>query len=73
LTTPAAGPLRPAGLTAHVGRRRADRQQAFAHEDWASWWAAVAHDAELTDLLAERHRRTTTGIDRRHACPSPPT
>jgi trans-aconitate methyltransferase len=51
----------PAGLAAHVGRRRADRQQAFAHEDWASWWAAVADDPELADLLTERHRRTATG------------
>ncbi len=47
----------PAGITAHVGQRRADRQRAFAHEDWGSWWAAVADDPELTDLLAERRRR----------------
>ncbi|ANS63552.1 hypothetical protein SLINC_1328 [Streptomyces lincolnensis] len=50
----------PAGLTAHVGHRRADRQQAFAHEDWESWWTAVADDPELADLLAERRRRTAT-------------
>ncbi|MDQ1043451.1 trans-aconitate 2-methyltransferase [Streptomyces sp. V4I2] len=57
----------PVSLTAHVGRRRADRQQAFAHEDWASWWAAVADDPELTDLLAERRRRTAAGTGKGRA------
>ncbi|MDQ1015586.1 class I SAM-dependent methyltransferase [Streptomyces afghaniensis] len=47
----------PAGIATHVGRCRADRQRVFAHEDWGSWWAAVADDPELTDLLAERSRR----------------
>ncbi|MEY9989302.1 SAM-dependent methyltransferase [Streptomyces sp. V4I8] len=46
-----------AGLAACVGRRHAERGQALAHEDWAAWWAAVAEDPELTDLLAERRRR----------------
>ncbi|MBC2904771.1 class I SAM-dependent methyltransferase [Streptomyces cupreus] len=46
-----------AGLVAHIGRRQAERQQVFAHEDWDSWWAAVADEPELTDLLAERRRR----------------
>jgi SAM-dependent methyltransferase len=43
-----------------VGRRRAERQRAFAHEDWASWWTAVAQDPELADLLAERRQREPT-------------
>ncbi|OXS34834.1 class I SAM-dependent methyltransferase [Streptomyces sp. XY006] len=47
----------PAGIAAHVGRCRAGRQRVFAHEDWRSWWAAVAEDPELADLLAERRRR----------------
>ncbi|KUM99606.1 methyltransferase [Streptomyces yokosukanensis] len=40
-----------------VGRRRAQRQRAFAHEDWASWWTAAEEEPELADLLAERRRR----------------
>ncbi|MFI1768363.1 class I SAM-dependent methyltransferase [Streptomyces sp. NPDC020800] len=40
-----------------VGHRRAERQRAFAHEDWTSWWTAVAEDPELADLLAERSSR----------------
>jgi trans-aconitate methyltransferase len=44
----------PADITAHVGRRRAERQAAFTHEDWAAWWAAVPADPELADLLTER-------------------
>ncbi|MER6710642.1 MULTISPECIES: class I SAM-dependent methyltransferase [unclassified Streptomyces] len=47
----------PAGIAAHVGQCRAGRQRAFAHEDWGSWWAAVADDPELADLLAERRDR----------------
>ncbi|WP_369167049.1 methyltransferase domain-containing protein [Streptomyces sp. R28] len=46
-----------AELAGCVGRRHAERGRAFAHEDWASWWTAVAQDPELTDLLAERRRR----------------
>ncbi len=46
-----------AAITACVGHRRAERQRAFAHEDWDSWWTAVADDPELTDLVAERRRR----------------
>ncbi|WP_031487204.1 class I SAM-dependent methyltransferase [Streptomyces bicolor] len=46
-----------AELAGHVGRRHAARRHDFAHEDWASWWTAVAADAELADLLAERRRR----------------
>lgn len=51
---------RIAELAGCVGRRRAERQRAFAHEDWASWWTAVAQDPELADLLAERRRREPT-------------
>ncbi|GHH09172.1 class I SAM-dependent methyltransferase [Streptomyces lanatus] len=48
-------------LTGHVGRRHAERGDALAHEDWASWWTAVAEDPELTDLLAERRCRMPVG------------
>ncbi|MET9832097.1 class I SAM-dependent methyltransferase [Streptomyces sp. NPDC006385] len=44
-------------LAGCVGRRHAERGQVLAHEDWASWWTAVAADPELADLLAERRRR----------------
>lgn len=50
-----------AGLAGCVGRRHAERGHALAHEDWASWWAAVAQDPELTDLLAEHRRRQPAG------------
>ncbi|WP_369393696.1 trans-aconitate 2-methyltransferase [Streptomyces sp. CG1] len=46
-----------AGISAHVGRRRAERQRVFAHEDWSSWWTAVAEDPELADLLTARRTR----------------
>ncbi|MFJ8185528.1 methyltransferase, partial [Streptomyces sp. NPDC096105] len=46
-----------AGLTAHVGRRRAERTGGRAPEDWRSWWDAAARDPELADLLDERGRR----------------
>jgi SAM-dependent methyltransferase len=46
-----------ADIAAHVGRRRAGRQRAFAHEDWESWWAAAERDPELVDLFEERRRR----------------
>ncbi|MET9390781.1 class I SAM-dependent methyltransferase [Streptomyces sp. NPDC006624] len=49
----------PAAIAAHVGRCHAGRQRVFTHEDWGSWWAAVARDPELTDLLAERRRRVS--------------
>ncbi|MFJ7150569.1 class I SAM-dependent methyltransferase [Streptomyces sp. NPDC100445] len=50
-------------LTAHVGRRRAERSHAHANEDWESWWAEAAQDPELTDLFAqrERHRAAQAG------------
>lgn len=57
-----------ADVAACVGRRRAERQRAFAHEDWTSWWAAVAEDPELAELLAERRTRqpvTGTGCTAR--------
>ncbi|MEU2736108.1 class I SAM-dependent methyltransferase [Streptomyces sp. NPDC007095] len=44
-------------LTAHVGRRRAERLRAFEHEDWETWWKAAAQDPELADLFAERGQR----------------
>ncbi|WP_030954121.1 class I SAM-dependent methyltransferase [Streptomyces sp. NRRL S-481] len=47
----------PAGIAAHVGRCRSERQRVFAQEDWGSWWAAVADEPELADLLTERRRR----------------
>ncbi|MFI1354157.1 class I SAM-dependent methyltransferase [Streptomyces sp. NPDC020898] len=46
-----------AGIADHIGRRWAERQHVFAHEDWDSWWASVDDEPELADLLAERHRR----------------
>ncbi|MFE0250723.1 hypothetical protein [Streptomyces sp. NPDC059010] len=47
-----------------MGRRHAERLHALAHEDWDSWWTAVAEDPELADLLAERRRREpATGTD----------
>ncbi|GAB2585360.1 class I SAM-dependent methyltransferase [Streptomyces capparidis] len=49
----------PAGLAAHVRRRRAERQGALDTEDWQSWWAAAARDPELADLFAERAARRT--------------
>jgi SAM-dependent methyltransferase len=49
-------------LTAHVGRRRAERSCAHVREDWESWWAAAAQDPELADLLIQReHRRPAHG------------
>lgn len=41
-------------LTAHVGRRRAERAGDHAHEDWESWWTAAAADPELADLFEQR-------------------
>ncbi|MBJ6630314.1 trans-aconitate 2-methyltransferase [Streptomyces sp. I5] len=53
--TPDATPC--ADLTAHVGRRRAERSGGRAPEDWRSWWDAAAREPELADLLDERSRR----------------
>ncbi|MFB7495115.1 class I SAM-dependent methyltransferase [Streptomyces sp. NPDC056161] len=50
-----------AELAASVGRRRAERQRAFAHEDWGAWWTAAAEEPELAGLLAERHGRQPAG------------
>ncbi|MGA5503985.1 class I SAM-dependent methyltransferase [Streptomyces umbrinus] len=44
-------------LTAHIGRRRAERARTHAHEDWQSWWTAAAQDPELADLFTEREQR----------------
>ncbi|MEU2715500.1 class I SAM-dependent methyltransferase [Streptomyces sp. NPDC007205] len=46
-----------AEVAACVGRRRAERQRALAHEDWVSWWTAAAGEPELADLLAVRRER----------------
>ncbi|WP_030904811.1 class I SAM-dependent methyltransferase [Streptomyces sp. NRRL F-5126] len=54
-------PEEAADIAVHVGRRRAGRQHAFSYEDWESWWAAAERDPELTDLFAERRRRTERG------------
>jgi SAM-dependent methyltransferase len=55
-----------ADIAAHVGRRWADRQNVFAHEDWDSWWAAAEQDPELTDLFTARRRRTGTDTGSRN-------
>ncbi len=47
----------PAAIAAHVGRRRAERQSAFEHEEWDAWWDAVPSDPELAHLLAEQRRQ----------------
>ncbi|MGW0825785.1 class I SAM-dependent methyltransferase [Streptomyces sp. NPDC002845] len=52
---------RTAEIADHIGLRWAQRQRVFAHEDWHAWWAAVADDAELADLLAARHHRPRNG------------
>ncbi|MGI5396761.1 class I SAM-dependent methyltransferase [Streptomyces sp. CA-251251] len=49
-----------AGVTAYVGRRRAERTGGHAHEDWQEWWTAAARDPELADLVAERAQRRAT-------------
>ncbi|MEW2134692.1 class I SAM-dependent methyltransferase [Streptomyces sp. NPDC005435] len=46
-------------VTAHVGRRHAERTDAHTPEDWQSWWAAAAQDPELADLFDERLRRVS--------------
>jgi SAM-dependent methyltransferase len=46
----------PAAIAAHVGRRRAERQNAFTYEEWSAWWDAVPTDPELAALLAEQQR-----------------
>ncbi|GAA4778903.1 MULTISPECIES: class I SAM-dependent methyltransferase [Streptomyces] len=43
-------------LTAHVGRRRAERAGEHGHEDWESWWRAAAADPELADVFERRRR-----------------
>jgi trans-aconitate methyltransferase len=44
-------------LTAHVGRRRAERAGGHGQEDWQSWWRGAARDPELADLFTEREQR----------------
>ncbi|WP_030377225.1 MULTISPECIES: class I SAM-dependent methyltransferase [unclassified Streptomyces] len=58
-----------ADLTAHVGRRRAERTGAHGHEDedWESWWRAAAADPELTDLFEQREKtRPASGDGNQH-------
>ncbi|WP_346172759.1 class I SAM-dependent methyltransferase [Streptomyces cuspidosporus] len=43
-------------LTAHVGRRRAERAGDESQEDWESWWTAAAADPELANLFEQRER-----------------
>ena len=43
-----------ARLAVEVGRRRAERQRLRDREDWTSWWAAVADEPELAQLLTEQ-------------------
>ncbi|WAU82029.1 class I SAM-dependent methyltransferase [Streptomyces sp. Qhu-G9] len=50
-------------LTAHVGRRQAERSRTHANEDWQSWWTAAAQDPELADLFTEREQRKPSGAD----------
>ncbi|MDX3645114.1 class I SAM-dependent methyltransferase [Streptomyces sp. MB09-02B] len=54
-------------LTAHVGRRRAERSRTHDHETWDAWWGAAAQDPELADLFAQREQRQAAlaghGID----------
>ncbi|MEU6863221.1 class I SAM-dependent methyltransferase [Streptomyces sp. NPDC046876] len=38
-------------LAADIGRRHCERNLAFTHEDWASWWSGAAEDPELAALL----------------------
>ncbi|MFE6684850.1 class I SAM-dependent methyltransferase [Streptomyces sp. NPDC057743] len=49
-------------LAAHVGRCRARRLRDGDHEDWESWWAAVAAEPELAEPLAERRRRLSAPV-----------
>ncbi|MER8029944.1 class I SAM-dependent methyltransferase [Streptomyces bauhiniae] len=50
-----------ASVTAHLGRRLAERTNAHSSEDWQSWWAAAALDPELADLFDERRQRLSSG------------
>ncbi|MFF4576707.1 methyltransferase domain-containing protein [Streptomyces sp. NPDC001410] len=53
-----------ARIAGHIGLRRTERRRAFAHEDWSSWWTAIAEDPEMTDLYTEHQaRRPPTGTD----------
>ncbi|MEU8778939.1 class I SAM-dependent methyltransferase [Streptomyces sp. NPDC048606] len=45
-------------LAVDIGRRRAERRQALAHEDWESWWSGVRADPALDPLLAARGRHS---------------
>ncbi|MFJ5550841.1 class I SAM-dependent methyltransferase [Streptomyces sp. NPDC093225] len=38
-------------LALDVGRRHAERNLSFTHEDWQSWWSGAAADPELAPFL----------------------
>ncbi|MGW5349778.1 class I SAM-dependent methyltransferase [Streptomyces sp. NPDC004031] len=44
-------------LTAHVGRRRAERSGSRTAEDWHGWWRAAAQDPQLAPLFVQRDQR----------------
>ncbi|MFG3497142.1 class I SAM-dependent methyltransferase [Streptomyces sp. NPDC047928] len=46
-----------AALAGEVARRHAERHGTHQHEDWPSWWSAVADAPELSAPLSERARR----------------
>ncbi|WP_031082109.1 class I SAM-dependent methyltransferase [Streptomyces sp. NRRL WC-3549] len=51
-------------IAEYVGTRRAERQHAFDHEDWETWWSAVEKEPELTGLCAERRKRRSAHAGR---------
>ncbi|WP_269856686.1 class I SAM-dependent methyltransferase [Streptomyces sp. RPT161] len=59
-------------IAAEVGRRRAERQRLREREDWTSWWAAVAGEPELAQLLTDQprpscaHHNRDNGLDVSH-------
>ncbi|MFD6227600.1 class I SAM-dependent methyltransferase [Streptomyces sp. NPDC060232] len=44
-------------LAREIGRRRSERCQAHAREDWQSWWAGATADPELSALPARTGER----------------
>ena len=53
-------------LTAHVGRRRAERAGDHGSEDGESWWRAATLDPELADLFEQRERSRPSSGGNRH-------
>jgi SAM-dependent methyltransferase len=58
-------------IAAEVGRRRAERQRLPAEEDWTSWWAAVADEPELAQLLTDQPRPSCAHHNRDNGLPLP--